>query len=71
MTNWIYCDDRLPEDERNVLVCYRNLIPPTSTSSHIGIASYFIGDWSNTFEDELHPYAWAELPEPAPLREKK
>lgn len=53
--DWIPCSERLPNEERHYLCCYKGYLP--------FIAHYHDGQW-HCIDGTTHVHAWMPLPEP-------
>ena len=58
MSNWISCNERLPENNQDILVWIED-------SERIAPCNYFEGKWFDAIFDRfVNPIAWMPLPEP-------
>ena len=77
MSEWIMVKDRLPEEEKSVLVARKFIWPGRKVIRYVEIAERIGSDWTSDSDHyKIHrpyhtaPYAWMPLPEP-PKEEKE
>lgn len=64
--NWIYCSERVPDHDNDVLVTVR-----TGTCTTFVAIDHYDGNEFYNYDDRdfAKVIAWAELPEPAEVKE--